>query len=335
LWTKEANMNSQFPASGTAGATESIATRSGVKLLIEKRADERQIDVLLRAQTGRRCVLHWGVREKNQAGWQILPQSSWPEGTTTPAGFSAMQTPFRKQNGESGVAIALNPDAPYGFIEFVLFFPDDGRWDNNDNRNYQIVVPAAEGSGTTPLSALKAQFGQEEVVLERVFEVEDLGHLAAGVTKADTHYRVLLMADIPGPLSLHWGIARRSPYEWVQPPEPLRPPGTILLQDGHTAQTPFAPADGLQRLAWELPEQDAPLGIQFVLKQGEDGRWLKQRGGNFYIPVHSAARPATLPDATELAGLAGQISSAKETDLASLLADKLKNVSFFNTPETR
>lgn len=45
-----------------------------------------------------------------------------------------------------------------------------------------------------------------------------------------------------------------------------------------------------------------------------------------------------IPDSKALnsiAGLAGQISSAKETDLASLLADKLKNVSFFNTPETR
>lgn len=43
-----------------------------------------------------------------------------------------------------------------------------------------------------------------------------------------------------------------------------------------------------------------------------------------------------IPDSNALgsiAGLAKQISGAKETDLASLLADKLKNVAFFNTPE--
>jgi len=304
------NMNTQVSESGMANETETIATRSGVKLLVEKRADERKIDVLLRAQTGRRCVLHWGVRPKNQTGWQILPQSFWPEGTTTPAGFSAMQTPFKKQNGEGNITIALSPNAPYGFIEFVLFFPDEKRWDNNDHRNYQIVVPAVESPAPAPLSALKAQFGQEEVVLERVFEVADLGHLAAGVAKAGARYRVLLMTDIPGPLALHWGVARRSPYEWLQPPEPLRPPGTVLL-DGHTAHTPFTAGEGLQQLTWQFPEADALLGIQFVLKQGADGRWLNHRGGNFYIPVHAGPRHAAPLDAAELDGLANEIIRAE------------------------
>ncbi len=103
-------MNSLLSAPETAGETEIIATRSGVKLLVEKHVEKRQIEVSLRAQTGRPCVLHWGLRQKDQPNWQVLPPSFWPEGTTTPAGFSAMQTPFKKQNGESRVAIALSPD---------------------------------------------------------------------------------------------------------------------------------------------------------------------------------------------------------------------------------
>src|SRR5206468_2868898 len=113
---------------------------------------------------------------------------------------------------------------------------------------------------------------------------EDGGHLAVGVTKAGAFYSVLLFSNVPGPLALHWGIARRSPHEWLQPPEALRPEGTILWQS-HTAQTPFSFSDGLSRLILKFPEPEAPLGIQFILKKGED-HWLKHRGGNFYVPIH-------------------------------------------------
>jgi len=309
---KLANMSLQPPTSETATAIETLATRSGVKLRVETRADERQIEVALRAQTGRRCLLHWGLRRKDRAEWQILPPTSWPEGTTTSADAGAMQTPFKKQNGEGSIVITFSPDAPYGLIEFVLFFPDEKRWDNNNRRNYQIAIPALEqASVPSPLAALKAQFGENEVLLERVFEVGPLGHLVAGVTRAGNRYRVLLLADIPGPLALHWGVARRSPHEWLPPPESLRPPGTIL-RDGHTAHSPFSAGDGLQRLIWEFPESDAPLGLQFVLKQGDDGHWLNFRGANFYLPIaHAASRSAPPLDTAELAGLADRIIRAE------------------------
>jgi len=62
-----------------------------------------------------------------------------------------MQTPFKKENGESRIAIALSPGAEYAAIEFVLFFPEEGRWDNNGRRNYQIALPALERAGVSPL----------------------------------------------------------------------------------------------------------------------------------------------------------------------------------------
>ncbi len=163
---------------------------------------------------------------------------------------------------------------------------------------------------SSPLAALKTQCGEAEVLLERVFEVGNSGRLAAGLTKAGDRYRVLLLSDVPGPLVLHWGIARRSPYEWLQPPESLRPPGTIF-PDGHTAETPFVASDGFQQLIWEFSEADAPLGIQFVLKQGGDGRWLNHRGGNFYVPVHTTLRSAPLLDAADLAALGDRIIRAE------------------------
>ncbi|HEY5914284.1 MAG TPA: PEP/pyruvate-binding domain-containing protein [Verrucomicrobiae bacterium] len=290
-------------------ATERITTRSGVVLLVEKRGDERRIELSLRAQTPRKCVLHWGLRRGNQPDWQALPAALWPEGTTA-AGANAMQTSFKKQNGEGRIAIALAPGAEGAALEFVLFFPDEGNWDNNGRRNYQIAVAAPAPPGPGPTGLLETEIGGAEVLFHRVFEAEGAGGLAVAVVKADGRCRVLFYSDMPEPLALHWGMARRSPHEWLLPPESLRPPGTLLWQ-GHTAQTPFAEANGARRLALEFPEGEAPLGIQFVLKQGPDGRWLKQRGGNFYVPIHTPPQAAPLFQAGEQAELSGRIIQAE------------------------
>jgi len=293
-----------------AVTTENIATGSGLNLLVEKRVDARQIELLFRAQTPKRCVLHWGIRGKEQGGWRSLPQTLWPEGTTA-AGNDAMETPFRKENGESRIAIALSPPTVPELIEFVLFFPDEGRWDNNSRRNYQINLSGPATPRTSLTDSLKTQLASGEILLERVFEVENLGRLAAGVTKSENTYQLTLLSDVPGPLALHWGIARRSPHEWLQPPESLRSAGTVLW-GSNTAQTPFEPSEGLNRLELSFPELDAPLGVQFVLKQGADGRWLKHRQGNFYVPIHGSRSPqATALTASGLAEIGDRIIQAE------------------------
>ena len=302
--------NSATFGSAQADTTqETIATGSGLKLLVEKRFDSRQVELLLRAQTPKSCVLHWGIRGKSQPGWRSLPRSLWPEGTT--ASGDAMQTPFIRQNGESRLALAFHPEPAAEFIEFVLFFPEEGRWDNNGNRNYRIELPGNAASPDWVEKSLKPFLGTGEVLLDRVYEVEELGRLAAGVVKTENSYRVLLLCDVPGPLTLHWGIARRSPQEWLQPPESFRPAGTVL-RGGDTAQTPFVASDSLNRLELNLPAADAPLGIQFVLKQGTDGRWLKHRQGNFYIPIHAASSgPTPALDRAELSSISERIIQAE------------------------
>jgi alpha-glucan,water dikinase len=293
------------PATDPSATTENIATGSGFGLVVEKRLVARQIELLLRAQTHKRCVLHWGVRSKIQASWRSLPRPLWPEGTTA-AGVDAMQTPFRRENGESRIAIAFSPTAASNIIEFALFFPDEGSWDNNNHRNYQISVPNPSGPGIPVLESLKAQLGSDEILLERVFDVENVGKLAAGVAKSASNHRVLLLSDVSGPLALHWGIARRSPHEWLQPSESMWPAGTVL-SGGYTAQTPFEMSEGLNRLELVFPESEAPLGIQFVLKQGTDGGWLKHHHGNFYLPIHGGSCQATQLKSAELGELSNRI----------------------------
>ncbi|MBU6400708.1 MAG: hypothetical protein KGS61_10340, partial [Verrucomicrobia bacterium] len=268
-----------------------------------------QVEVVVRAQTTRPCVLHWGVRRSLAGAWETLPAEAWPEGTVA-YGRDAMRTNFVRQDGESRVAIRIRPAAAYPFLDFALFFPEDGRWDNNGGRNYQVALTGVAEAGPSLLEAVHQRIGKVEVLFERVFEVEQQGRLAAALTRTDTGYQAWLMTDAPAPLVLHWGIARRSPHEWLLAPESVWPPGTTLWE-GHTAQTPLTPGAGRSEVRFEFPEAEVPLGIQFVLRQGAAGRWLKDRGGNFYLPVHVTRKQAPPVDATRLAGLGNAIVRAE------------------------
>jgi alpha-glucan, water dikinase len=285
---------------------ETIKTRSGLQLTVETRGAAEAVEVSMKAPAGKRCLLHWGVRHDAKDQWRVPPQSDWPPGSSS-AGQAAVQTPFARQNGDAGVVIHVSPD--YTFLDFVLYFPDEGRWDNNDGRNYHIALarPDVDRPSVSPLDVLHAQMKEGETAFERTFDVEGQWQLAAVVNKLRDRYRVSLLSNAPGNLFLHWGIARRSPDEWLVPPESVRGPNTTLWQN-HTAQTAFSPFDGWNIVHLEFPETEALLGIQFVLKQMEDGgRWFKYRGGNFYVPVRTGMQKQVSIGPSEFAQLADEI----------------------------
>ena len=221
--------------------TETITTRSGLRLEVEVRLEGDHLEISLQAPASKACVLHWGVRGPAQREWQSPPPSLWPADTKS-FDKKAVQTPFARHDEESSVAIQLSPPTSFAFLDFVLFFPDEGRWDNNNGCNYQIALTPAAPPKPTVLEVLRSQAGTEEVAFERVFEVEGQGDLAVVVTKAEGRYRLTMLSNMPGPLVLHWGIARRSPHEWLLPPESVRGPNTVICQQ-HTAQTPLAPQE--------------------------------------------------------------------------------------------
>src|SRR6266850_103877 len=292
--------------------TETITTRSGLQLLVETGGNGDEVEVSLKAPADKRCLLHWGVRRQYEKDWKMPPQSSWPPGTV-PSGQSAVETPFAKQNGQTSLAIRLGPPSAYAFLDFVLFFPDEGRWDNNGGRNYQIILRKPAELAVAPLALLREQIGAEASLLERVFDLDGIGQLAIAVAKAENRYRVLFVTNIGEPLILHWGMARRSPHEWLLPPESVRGAGTIIYQE-LAAETPFVRHKGLNKLHLEFPEPEAPLGIQFVLRQGEQGgRWLKYRGGNFYLPVQERQPAAATLDVGQFGDLAEDIVRAETT----------------------
>jgi alpha-glucan, water dikinase len=110
-----------------------IATRSGLKLKVEKTEANDQVQVCLRTETGQKPLLHWGLRNHGEAAWRLPPPSSWPEGSKTSSG-GAVDSPFTTQGGEDRLEIRLEKGADFSSIDFVLFFPDRNRWDNNRGR---------------------------------------------------------------------------------------------------------------------------------------------------------------------------------------------------------
>jgi alpha-glucan,water dikinase len=142
-------------------AAETIQTKSGFPLHVERRADGEQAEMLLQAPAGRRCVLHWGVRRRPQDSWHAPSEASWPAGTQ-PFDSHAVQSPFSEQNGGEGVIIRLGPLQAFSLLDFVLFFPEKKSWDNNGGRNYEIVLSHPDQSAGLPLEALRAQLNGDQ-----------------------------------------------------------------------------------------------------------------------------------------------------------------------------
>jgi alpha-glucan, water dikinase len=289
--------------------TETILTKSGLSLQVVKRAVSGRADVVMTAPTARACVLHWGVRQAAQDQWQIPPQASWPDGTTLYR-QKALQTPFRGHNGERQVNICLSAQLAYASLDFVLFFPQENVWDNNGGQNYRVLLPSEERPSEAPQTALVHELSGDNQVLQRVWEIEPGCQLASAVVQGNGSSDLVLVCNLPGPLWMHWGLACRSPHEWVLPAESLRPPGTVLWQ-GHTAQTPFQSEGGRQRLRLSFPANQVPLGVQFVLRQSETGRWINHRGGNYFVSLQASRWQPTALDKGLLGELAAEIARAE------------------------
>ena len=120
-------------------------------MVVERTVAAGGTEVNFQAPAAKPCLLHWGVRAPGREGWQQPPAALWPPGTNG-FGSNAVQTPFAGANGTARVTLQFPAPVAYRCVEFVLFFPEEKRWDNNGGQNYRLelhdtVPPGAAAAG--------------------------------------------------------------------------------------------------------------------------------------------------------------------------------------------
>ncbi|MDA8084717.1 MAG: hypothetical protein M0024_13750 [Nitrospiraceae bacterium] len=118
------------------------------------------------ADTLRKCVLHWSLLADIRAEWKTPPGTVWPEGSVS-FGQSAVQTPFVEHQGVGRISLAVDLSAGYRFLVFVLFFPEDGHWDNNNGGNYYIELSDRKREELTGAGISTDIAGVAKTIIER------------------------------------------------------------------------------------------------------------------------------------------------------------------------
>ncbi len=165
---------------------EKIRTNSGILIHVSAQETAERVRITLNTEEAGRLVLHWGLSNHPHEPWRIPPRESWPEGSRA-FDSSAVQTPFGK-NGR--IAMELEKPAGARWLNFVLFSPSEGRWDNNNGRDYRIEVPAPEipaaplppGSASIALEIIGKEMGRQGWTLMHRFDLchELLDRVPAG-----------------------------------------------------------------------------------------------------------------------------------------------------------
>ncbi|XP_022151917.1 alpha-glucan water dikinase, chloroplastic [Momordica charantia] len=104
------------------------------------------------------------------------------------------------------------------------------------------------------------------------------------VTKNASKIKVYLTTDLQEPVTLHWGLSRTNPGEWLTPPPDVLPWGSVSLSQA--AETQFLLDTGDSTLKVQhleiLIEEDGYVGMPFVLQSS--GKWIKNKGSSdFYV----------------------------------------------------
>jgi alpha-glucan,water dikinase len=143
--------------------TETIITDSGIAVTVEKKVFDDTAELVFRIDKQEDCLLHWGFLRRPDSEWQMPPVGAWPEGSRA-FDNAALQSPFIRKSGSGEVVIVLDFSAGFRLIDFVLFLPEQGRWDNNHGKNYRVEIPVA--SGQSPAGADLDRLSEEIIAKE-------------------------------------------------------------------------------------------------------------------------------------------------------------------------
>ncbi|MBU0485911.1 MAG: hypothetical protein KKB30_15515 [Proteobacteria bacterium] len=286
------------------------------KLIIEQLPSGNNIELHLQLSTKTKCFLHWGIPVSDDNLWQQPAQSLWPANSVA-QGKSAIQSPFTPQDEGMTLILHLGPASKIKKIAFVLFFPEENRWENNKGVNF--IIPISKGfkqSQNNPLQTLKSETGDREPLFIKAFSLTENHLLAAAVSKEDDQYTIQLITNLTAPLFLHWGLAQKSINDWQVPPPHILPEKSVIHEAGAARSLFTKRKDGLLSLTLHIPVTLAPQGISCALFQPENNRWHKDGRNNIFLPVQlpeAGVRSSADSQTTKLADEIIQVETGKNS----------------------
>ncbi|KFK41403.1 hypothetical protein AALP_AA2G126100 [Arabis alpina] len=120
--------------------------------------------------------------------------------------------------------------------------------------------------------------------------------------------------SLPGKWIFHWGVSYvgDTGSEWDQPPEDMRPPGSIAIKD-YAIETPLkklSEGDSFDEVTINLNLESEVAALNFVLKDEETGAWYQHKGRDFKVPlVDDLPDNGNLIGAKKSFGAIGQLSN--------------------------
>ncbi|KAH9609176.1 hypothetical protein KSS87_002402 [Heliosperma pusillum] len=130
------------------------------------------------------------------------------------------------------------------------------------------------------------------IELARVKKVEGKIYIRLDQGKDEDDWQLTVGCTLTGKWVLHWGVHYVGVVgsEWDQPPEEIRPPGSIAIKD-YAIETPLKKStategeDSFQEVNINFNCNSKIAAINFVLKDEETGSWYQHKGRNFVVPL--------------------------------------------------
>ncbi|WCJ32490.1 alpha-amylase-like 3 [Euphorbia peplus] len=107
--------------------------------------------------------------------------------------------------------------------------------------------------------------------------------------KDQSCWQLTVGCNLPGKWLLHWGVSFVDDVgsEWDQPPENMRPSGSVPIKD-YAIETPLKKSsdpDTFYEVKITVDPKSSIAAINFVLKDEETGAWYQHKGRDFKVPL--------------------------------------------------
>ncbi|CAH2066446.1 unnamed protein product [Thlaspi arvense] len=154
---------------------------------------------------------------------------------------------------------------------------------------------------------------KENFPVQRIEKAEGKIHVRLKQVK-ESNWQLSVGCSLPGKWIIHWGVSYvgDTGSEWDQPPEDMRPPGSIAIKD-YAIETPLeklSEGDSFYEVTIDLNLESSVAALNFVLKDEETGAWYQHKGRDFKVPFFDdVPDDGNLIRAKKSYGALGQLSN--------------------------